>query len=90
MAEKKKKIPLLGHEFDVSEVPIVSPEEHVNKYTLEDGTVLRVKNVATSILRVDGQWMPDGNPIYIVMATPVASVETSTLKKPKEQGKEVN
>jgi hypothetical protein len=88
MAETKKKLPLFSFEVDVSDVPIVKAEEHFNQYVLEDGSVLRVKNVATSMLRVDGQFLPDGSPIYIVVATPAVSVESSPLKKPPEAAKE--
>jgi hypothetical protein len=81
MAETKRKLPVFGLEVDVSEVPITKTDEYVNKYTLEDGTVLRVKSVATAALRVDGQYMPDGSPIYIILASPVTSVESSPLSK---------
>lgn len=87
MAETKKKLPIFGYEIDVSEVPILRAEEHFNKYTLEDGTVLNVKSVPTSIMRVDGQFLPDGTPIYIVVATPVSSVESSKIKKVSENKK---
>ena len=85
MAETKKKINVFGHPIDVSDVPIVKAEERFNLYVLEDGTVLRVKSVATSMLRVDGQYLPDGNPIYIVVTTPAVSVESSPLKKEQEE-----
>lgn len=87
MAEIKKKLPVFGLEVDVSEVPIIKAEECVNKYTLEDGTVLRVKTVATSILRIDGQYMPDGSPVYIAITAPVSTVESSPLTKEKEPTK---
>ena len=74
---------MLGLELDVSEVPVVQSDEHehINTYVLEDGSVLRVRSVATSILRVEGQYLPDGSPIYLVLATPVTSVASSRLKK---------
>jgi hypothetical protein len=87
MTETKKKLPLFGFEVDVSDVPIVKAEEHFNQYVLEDGSVLRVKNVATSMLRVEGQFLPDGSPIYIVVATPAVSVESSPLKRSPEAAK---
>jgi hypothetical protein len=80
MAEKKKKLPLLGVEFDVSEVPIVEMHEYFNEYKLEDGTVLKVKGAAMSILRVDNQYLPDGNPVYFAFLSPVTKVESSPLK----------
>jgi len=85
MPETKKKFPMFGFEIDVAEVPIVKTDERLNTYVLEDGSVLRVKSVATSVLRIEGQYLPDGSPIYIVMATPVTSVESSVLKKEKSE-----
>jgi hypothetical protein len=81
MAEKKRKIDMFGHAIDVAEVPIVEEEERFLRYTLEDGTVLMVKNVATAALRVEGQYLPDGKPVYIVLSNPVVSVESSPLTK---------
>jgi hypothetical protein len=85
MAETKKKLPLFGFEVDVSVVPVKRSEEAVTQYELEDGTVLKVKNVATAVLRVDNQWLPDGSPVYIVVSTPVVGVDSSLLKRPTEQ-----
>jgi hypothetical protein len=84
MAERKTHFNLFGHEIAVSEVPVSKEEEVFIQYTLEDGTVLKVKNVATSVLRVDGQYLPDGNPVYIVFSNPVVSVVSSPLKKDQE------
>ncbi len=85
MAETKKKLTVFGFQIDVSDVPIVKAEERFNLYVLEDGTVLRVKSVATSMMRVDGQYLPDGNPIYIVQTSPAVSVESSPMKKEPEE-----
>lgn len=82
MAETKRKLPLFGLEIDVSDVPIVKAEEFFNQYVLEDGSVLRVKSVATAAFRVDGQSLPDGSPVYIVVTTPAVSVESSPLRRP--------
>jgi hypothetical protein len=83
MAETKKKLPLFGQETEVAEVPILKSEEGFNRYELEDGTILRVKNVATSILRIEGQFnpAPDGRPIYLVFTSPVVNVDSSPLTK---------
>jgi len=87
MAETKKKLPIFGCEIAVSEVPIVELTEYFNQYKLEDGTVLKVKGVATSVMRIDNQFLPDGNPIYIVYMNPVTSVQSSPLTKPPETSK---
>jgi len=81
MAETKKKLVLLGKTFDATDVPIVKAEESFNFYVLEDGSVLKVKSVATAMLRVDGEFLPDGSPVYIVLTSPAVNVESSPLKK---------
>jgi hypothetical protein len=79
MAEQKKTIKVFGNDTIVVDVTVVKSEEHFNEYELEDGTVLRVKHVPHTILRVDGQYDSNGKPVYIVLATPVASVLSSRL-----------
>jgi hypothetical protein len=85
MTETKKKIEIFGHPIDVSDVPVVQTKEEFVEYKLEDGTVLKVKGVASSILRVDNQFLPDGSPIYIVMLNPVVSVVSSPLKREPQE-----
>lgn len=83
MAETKKKLPIFGTDTEVADVPVVRAEENFSYYELEDGTTLKVKNVATSILRIEGQFNPppDGRPIYLVLTSPVVNVESSPLTK---------
>jgi hypothetical protein len=88
MSETKRKISVFGFDVGVSDVPIVKAEERFNLYVLEDGSVLRVKSVATSMLRVDGQFLPDGSPVYIVVTSPVVGVESSPIKKEPAAEKE--
>jgi hypothetical protein len=85
MPETKKTMPVFGLEVEVSDVPVVSggSDELTHKYTLEDGTVLSIRYIVTSMLRVDGQFMPDGSPIYVAFSSPVIKVESSPLTKPK-------
>lgn len=88
MAETKKKIDVFGHPIDVSEVPVLDAKEVFVEYKLEDGTVLKVKGVASSVLRVDNQFLPDGSPVYIVVMNPVVSVVSSPLKQEPRQAVE--
>ena len=84
MAETKKQMLIFGKDTDVSDVPIVKAEENFNFYELEDGTKLKVKNVATSFVRLEGQFMPDGRPLYILMGTPIVDVQSSPLTKKQQ------
>jgi len=79
MPEEKRKMAILGHEMDVADVPIKKATEYFNEYELEDGSVIQVKSVATSVLRVEGQYTPDGRPIYIVLTSPAVNVQSSRL-----------
>lgn len=81
MSETKKKLKILGHDIDVTEVPVAKAEERFIQYELEDGTVLKVKSVVTSVMRVEGQYLPDGTPIYIVASNPVVSVLSSPYQR---------
>ncbi|MGO9590372.1 MAG: hypothetical protein ACLP3K_10055 [Candidatus Acidiferrales bacterium] len=77
MPEVKKKIPLLGQDMEVAEVPVVKADEPWSRYELEDGSVIRHKAVVTSIARLEGQYNPaDGKPIYLVLTSPVVVVES--------------
>ena len=82
MPEEKKRIPMLGLEIDVADVPIKKATEFFNEYELEDGSFLKVKSVVTSVLRIEGQFGPDGKPVYIVLTGPVVNVVRSTLAAP--------
>ena len=66
MPERRYKVPLLGRDTDVTEVPIQSMSEKVSTYELEDGATLAVRAVVTAVLRVEGQYDNDGNPVYLL------------------------
>jgi hypothetical protein len=77
MAETKKKIRILGNDVNVFDVPIKSAIEFFNEYELEDGSKVKVKAVATSFLRVEGEYSPDGKPVYLVLTAPAVNVLSS-------------
>ena len=77
MAETKKTIRLLGHDINVFDVPIKSANESFAEYELEDGSKVRVKFVASAFLRVEGEYAPDGKPVYLVFSAPAVNVLSS-------------
>ena len=87
MPEEKKKLRFAGNDLNVFDVPIKKATEPFADYELEDGSILRVKSVVTSVLRLEAQNNPEnGNPIYIVQSTPVVSVVSAPenlIKKPR-------
>jgi len=68
MAEKKLKInfpPPAGPLVDAAEVPVTESTERWTEIKLEDGTTLRIKPTILSVVRIEGQYDPDGNPMYM-------------------------
>lgn len=73
--ERKKRVTLPGlGEVDATVVGYRSGGENWNEYLADDGTVIRIKLVVTEVVRVDGQYDPEGNPVYLVRSTNVTSI----------------
>jgi hypothetical protein len=73
----------MGREVDGAEVSVEESQEKFNQYVLEDGTVLKLKTVLVSIVRIDGQYDSDGNPAYVVKTAPVVGIVSApeTLRR---------
>jgi hypothetical protein len=50
-------------------------EESWNVYELADGTTIRLKAVVSEIIRLDGEFTPDGDPVYLVKSSNVVTTE---------------
>lgn len=75
MPLRKKKIPMPdGRTLDGVSLPFQTGAEHWNEYLVDDGTVIRMKVVAVDIVRIDGEYDAEGNPIYVVQSTNVTSI----------------
>ena len=71
-----------GRDVDGLEVRFRSNHEEWNDYTLEDGTSLRMKAVVSEIVRLDGEFDNEGNPVYLVKSTNVLVIKApDNLKK---------
>ena len=78
----KIKINLGNEVVEATPVAVNQASEYFNQYFLEDGTVLRMKLVATKIFRLDDRFDAEGNPVYFVQSTNVLSADApSHLKK---------
>jgi hypothetical protein len=60
-----------GRDVDGLEVRFRSNHEEWNDYTLEDGTSIRMKAVVSEVIRLDGEYDGEGNPVYLVKSTNV-------------------
>jgi hypothetical protein len=80
----KKKVRLqTGQEVEGTVMPFQVGGEHFNEYVVEDGTILKVKLVVTEVLRIDGAYDVEGNPVYLVGSTNVTSVSPPESLKQK-------
>lgn len=82
MAKSEKfKLPN-GDLVDAEHIEINQASEYWNQYLLEDGTVIKMKLVATKVVRLVNQYDQAGNPVYFINSTNVVSIECpENLKK---------
>jgi len=74
MDQNKRKIDFGGQSVDATPIAMRSSAENWNEYLLSDGTVIRVKLIATEAFRIDGQYDADGNPLYAVRSSNIMVV----------------
>lgn len=78
----KIKINFGGEEVEALAIDINQANEYWNQYLLDDGTVIKMKLVATKVLRVDDKHDLEGNPLYVIQSTNVTTVNApDNLKK---------
>lgn len=56
------------------EIEFETERESWNSYILEDGTKVKLKAVAATIVRLD-EYLPNGDPMYIVNASNVVATD---------------
>jgi len=86
VAGKKVQVPYNGRIVPGTEVPVTETIERWTEISLEDGTRLRLKSAIMTAVRIDGEYDPEGNPMYVLNAAPVlAMIEApEKLKKKKK------
>ena len=77
MPEKKTKIQTPGGLVDAFEVAVSESTERWTEVRLEDGSVLRLKPVVIGAARVDGQFDPEGNPVYTIKVNQIMTVASA-------------
>jgi hypothetical protein len=66
-----------------TEIEITASNEAWSEYHLIDGTRLRIRPVLVSAFRAQGQWMPDGEPVYGVKLTFITDIQAPAALKKK-------
>ena len=63
--DEKRRIKFEGEIVEATSMsPPVLAEEMWNRYLLADGSIVRMKLVATNIDRIEGKYDEEGNPFY--------------------------
>lgn len=78
MPQKKRKmrLPPDDREVEVSVTGFQVGGEHWNEYLLDDGSVIKIKVIVTEVVRVEGEYDPQGNPAYFVQSQQVVAVSS--------------
>jgi hypothetical protein len=85
MATRNVKIPspTTGKMVDGVEMDVDESSERWSEFTLPDKTVLRAKVTIISVTRLEGEYDPEGNPLYVMKAAPTMAIGSvpDNLKK---------
>lgn len=80
--DEKVKINYGGEEVTAQPIDINQSSEYWNQYLLDDGSILKMKLVATKVLRIEDRYDNEANPVYLVQSTNVLTVNApANLKK---------
>jgi len=80
--ERSTTVTFQGERVEGVELDFKTTKEEWNEYQTTDGSIVRLKVVVISIVRLKDKYDNDNNPIYIVKASNVVSASTpEKLKK---------
>jgi hypothetical protein len=82
--ERKKKVAWQNGIVDGTEISFQVSREPWTEYLLDDGSVIKIKTVATEVVRLDDIHDASGDPIYTVKSTQIVAV--SANEKLRKQG----
>ena len=65
-----------GRTVSAEEIDFRAVTEQWSEYVLGDGTVVRIRPIATEMLRLEDEYDQQGNPVYVVNAQQVVAVSS--------------
>ncbi len=87
---KKVETSFQGQKVTANDLNFKTVNEEWNEYELEDGTRLKLKTVVAKVLRLEGAYNADGDPVYQVTSTPILATDIPPELKQKPSKKDVN
>jgi len=80
----RRKVNFMGQMRDAVIVDFEADKESFSTYILHDGTSLKIKAVLTEVLRIEGLYQPNGDPVYGVQAQQVLAVNAAESLRKKD------
>ena len=74
---------------NTTEIEILEAKERWSEYRLADGTTLRLRPVMIAVFRADGEYTPDGDPVYNMKSTLITDVRAPDLAAKPGQSNEI-
>jgi hypothetical protein len=62
----ERTVDFQGRKVQGTEVGFDTMREEWNEYALSDGSTIKVKTVLTSVVRLNGEHDPQGDPVYLI------------------------
>lgn len=83
---KRIQVQYEGKMVPADQLNFESEKEPWTVYTLEDGTVLKIKTILGNVARLVDRYKPDGEPIYIlgVGGVPMLEVPVELRRQPQD------
>lgn len=76
-----------GKDVTVEAMKFDAEREDWNIYKVEDGSTIKMKTVVTEIFRAEGEWTPEGDPLYHVKSANIMVADVPTeLRIQKKTG----
>ncbi len=80
----RRKINFNGQLHDATIVDFEADKESFSTYILHDGSSLKIKAVLTEVFRIEGLYLPNGDPVYGVQAQQVLAVNAPESLRRKD------
>lgn len=79
-----RKVPFNGQMRDATIVDFEVEKESFSTYILHDGSSIKIKPVLVEVFRIDGEYAPNGDPIYGFNVQQIAAINANESLRRKD------
>jgi len=87
---EKRTVNYQGKDTTGTSIDFEIDREDWNVYKLKDGTVLKFKTIVSDIVRLDGLYNEENDPIYVVRSGNIINANVAADLKKSQNSGEVN